>query len=89
VNIDSNFKSGEYHTSSFLSHIHDWEQKSIDRIKIAAEVARMDLRKYLDHIKNQTKISLSQVTNNLQSSRQDDDYTETELEKWIKQLNFF
>jgi hypothetical protein len=69
-----------------LSRINDWEQKSIDRIKIAAEVARTDLQKSLDRIKEQIKKSLSQVTNNLQSSRQADDYTETELEKWIKQL---
>ncbi len=49
-------------------------------------MARTDLQKYLDHIKNQIKMSLSQVTNNLQSSRQEDDYTETELKKWIQQL---
>ncbi len=73
-------------THPLLSRINDWEQKSIDKIRIAAEVARADLQKYLDHIKEQIKTSLCQVTNNLQSSRQADDYTEIELEKWIQQL---
>jgi hypothetical protein len=78
--------SQENMTHPFLSRINDWEQKSIDKIKIAAEGARADLRKYLNHIKEQIKTSLYQVTNNIQSSRQADDYTEIQLNKWIQQL---
>jgi hypothetical protein len=73
-------------THPLLACINEWEKKSIKKIKAAAEKARVNLRKYLGGTKNQVKISLCQVNNDLQSSRESDDYTEVELEKWIKQL---
>jgi uncharacterized UBP type Zn finger protein len=74
-----------------LSRIDDWEQTSIQKIRKAAEEARLNLRKHLDNtnldnIKNQLKTSLDQLTKDFQSSRETDDYTEIELKKWIEQL---
>jgi hypothetical protein len=69
-----------------LAFVDDWEKKSIKKIKLVAEKARSNLRKHLDNTKDEVKTSLCQVTDDLQSSRESDDYTEVELEKWIKQL---
>ena len=72
-----------------LTRINQWEQQSIDRIKGAAEEVRTNLQQYLVNTKDQIKTSLDQLTNDLQSSRNTDDYTEIELDKWIKQLQEF
>jgi hypothetical protein len=69
-----------------LSRINDWEQTSIATIQEAAAQARIDLRKSINHTKNQVKTSLGQVTKQFESSRQSDDYTEMDLNKWIEQL---
>ncbi|CAF1468943.1 unnamed protein product [Adineta ricciae] len=69
-----------------LVNINDWEQKSIEKIQIAAEQARIDVKKYLDDKKQQMTVSLHQITKELQSGRQSDDYTEVELKKWLKQI---
>ncbi|CAF2498712.1 unnamed protein product [Rotaria sp. Silwood2] len=73
-------------TNSLLSQIDDWEHKSIKKIQAAAEKARMDLRKYLDHSKQQLKTSLYELAKELQSGRESDDYTEMDLKKWMGQL---
>ena len=72
-----------------LTRVNQWEQQSIDRIKGAAEEVRTNLQQYLINTKGQIKTSLDQLTNDLQSSRNTDDYTEIELDKWIKQLQEF
>lgn len=69
-----------------LSRVRDWEQRSIMKIQAAAEQARMDIQKYLEHNKQQMQISLSRVTDELRSCRQSDDYTEIDLMKWLKQM---
>ena len=73
-------------THPLLSRIDQWEQKSIQKIKQAAEEARTKLQTFLADTKDQMKTSLGQVTNELQSSRESDDYTEIELDKWMEQL---
>ena len=73
-------------THPLLSRINQWEQRSIEKIKAAAEEARTNLQKYLTSTKDQMKTSLDQMSNDLQSSRDSDDYTEIELERWMKQL---
>jgi hypothetical protein len=66
-----------------LSYVNDWEQKSIKKIEEAAELARIDVRKYLDYNKHQLQTSLDQVTDELKLGRQSDDYTEIDLKKWM------
>jgi septal ring factor EnvC (AmiA/AmiB activator) len=69
-----------------LSRIDEWEQSSIKKIQEAAEEGRCELQKCLDHTKNTLKKSLDELTQELQSTRESDDYTEIDLTKWTKQL---
>jgi hypothetical protein len=69
-----------------VSRIDAWEQQSIKMIQLAAEEARKDLQQYLDHNMTQLKTTLFQITKSLQASRESDDYTEIDLNKWIERL---
>ncbi|CAF2863539.1 unnamed protein product [Rotaria sp. Silwood2] len=66
--------------------INKWEITSIENIRVAAQDARNDLQKYLDHTKIQVKTTLLSINNELQASRESDDYTELDLARWIQQL---
>jgi hypothetical protein len=70
-----------------LSRIDAWEQESIDKIRKAAEQARIDLNELIDQKKQEHKTTMIRLTNELQSSRESEDYTELDLKKWIDQLN--
>ena len=69
-----------------LSSIYAWERKSMRKIQEIAEKARNDLQQWMDKTKNEVKISLNQITEQLQSSEKSDNYTEIDLRKWTKQL---
>ena len=79
----------ENSTCPLLTRINRWEQQAIDKIKTAAEEARIYLQQHIGHTKDQIKQSLRQLTNHLQASRDADDFTEIELDRWIKQLQEF
>jgi hypothetical protein len=51
-----------------------------------AKQARVDLRKLIDQNKKDLKISMNQLTNELQSSRDSEDYTELDLKRWVDRL---
>lgn len=70
-----------------LSRIDVWERESIDKIQQVANQARVELNQLIDERKNEVKTTMSQLTNELQSSRQSEDYTEIDLKKWTNQLN--
>jgi hypothetical protein len=69
-----------------LSIINTWEQESIERINLTAETARAGLRQWIDRNNIEIKIPLERITNEIRSCQQADDYTETDLRRWIQQL---
>ncbi|CAF1226495.1 unnamed protein product [Adineta steineri] len=69
-----------------VSIIDTWEQESIARINLAAETARTDLQKWTDRNNIEVKIPFERITNEVRSCQQADDYTETDLKRWIQQL---
>jgi len=69
-----------------LIRIDEWEQESITKIQVAAEAARADLRQLLSQNKNELKVSVDKITNEMHSCREKDDYTESDLFKWMEQL---
>jgi hypothetical protein len=71
---------------SLLSRINTWEQESITKIQVAAEVARADLQELLVRNKEELRKSVTKITNELQAGRESDDYTEMDINKWTKQL---
>ncbi|CAF1029648.1 unnamed protein product [Adineta steineri] len=73
--------------NSFLSHIDEWEQESIDRIQQAAHQARVDLNELFKKSREKMTTIVAQLTNELQFSRTSENYTELDFKKWTVQLN--
>jgi hypothetical protein len=71
-----------------LVRINKWEQQSIDRIRAVANEARTDLKQVLDQFKKEIDTSLSQVADQLKSSRENQDYTKIDLKCWMDQLEW-
>ena len=69
-----------------LLQINTWERESIAKIQVAAEAARADLQNLLDRSNKELKKSVTIITNELQSCREADDYTEIDINKWTEQL---
>ena len=69
-----------------LSLVNKWEQESITKISRAAETARTDLQQWIEQNNIEVKIPFERITNELRSCQQAEDYTETDLKRWIQQL---
>ena len=69
-----------------LKSINKWEKESITKIQVAAEAARVDLQQILDRSKTQLSKACSDIVVNLHSSREADDFSENDLNRWMKQL---
>ena len=72
--------------NSLLKQINKWEKESITKIQVAAEAARADLREIIEKSKQQLSKSCHDIASNLRSSREADDFSENDLDQWIKQL---
>ncbi len=73
----------------FLPRIDNWEEESIKKIQTAAQTARDKLQQIFTRKKDETKILLENLTNELQSSRDSADYTENDISKWTEKLKTF
>jgi hypothetical protein len=80
------FNREEQNAHPILTQINTWELESIIKIQIAAETARVILRQIIDRNRNELKITMNKINEELRLSRESDDYTEIELEKWIQQI---
>jgi hypothetical protein len=67
---------------SILTRINAWETESIAKIKTAVEKARVDLRQF----REQLETSCSQISEELCSSRELDNYSEVDLGRWMEKL---
>jgi hypothetical protein len=76
----------EKSTQSLLTRIDQWEQESIKKIQATANKARIDLQQLLDQTKNELKMSVNRLTEELRTCRESDDYTEIDIKKWTEQL---
>jgi hypothetical protein len=75
--------SGEH---SVLKNIDKWEEESIAKIQVVAESARADLRQIIDEAKERLWKACRNIARDLRSSREADDYSENELNRWMEQL---
>jgi len=72
--------------NSLLKKIDKWEKYSIIKIQTAAETARKNLQKFLEQPKERLTKVCHDVTQNIRSSREADDFSEHDLDRWKKQL---
>ena len=66
--------------------INKWEQRSIERIRQVADDVRQSVKEHLNTNKMKLQRSLDEITDELRSNRENDDYTEIELQRWLSQL---
>jgi hypothetical protein len=69
-----------------LKEIDQWEKDSIAKIQAAAEMARTTLQELMSKLKERlSKVGLD-ITKDLRSSREADDFSENDLIRWKEQL---
>ena len=73
--------------SVLFGHINQWEKESIKKIQATAEAARVDLQQILSRSKRELSKACSDITVNLRSSREAEDFSEKDLHRWLKQLD--
>ncbi|CAF1327613.1 unnamed protein product [Rotaria sordida] len=79
-------QTSESQNHILLQQINDWERNSIDKIRQTADEARKLLLKYTAKHITGIEIELNKLTDQLRQNRQDNDFIETDLFRWINQL---
>lgn len=72
---------------SLFEKIDEWEQELIAKIESTAEVARANLREIVKNNRQNLKDSVSNFTKELQASREADDYTDIDINKWTQHIH--
>ena len=70
----------------FIQTINQWENSSIDKIKQTAEDARQLVFKHTEKHFVNIEEQLSQLTNQLRENREENDFVETDLNRWNDEL---
>lgn len=84
--IQQNIERSMYE-KSIMQKIDRWERESIKKIRIAAENARSDLRDIIDRSKRQLAKMSRDIATDLNSSSKNENFSEKDLVRWMKQLN--
>jgi hypothetical protein len=71
---------------SLLQAIQKWEEESITTIRVAAEAARADLQQLIVESKDKLSNACRDIAKDLRSSREADDFSENDLNRWMEQL---
>lgn len=71
---------------ALIEQVNLWEIESIEKIKKTAEETRQLLEKLTNEYVNQIGQNISQLTEELKRSREEDDIMETDLQKWKEEL---
>ncbi|CAF1317213.1 unnamed protein product [Didymodactylos carnosus] len=70
-----------------LRQIQQWEQESIEKIRMTAQKARDKVDRLVNRNKEDILEQFRLITTQLQHGRQEDDFVETALDRWMKQLH--
>jgi chromosome segregation ATPase len=71
---------------ALIQQIDDWERDSIKSIQKTAEEAREKLLKHITEQIEKLEIELNTLTKQLQQSREENDFYETDLNHWNEEL---
>ena len=69
-----------------ISDVDRWEQQSIKTIRNVANQARVEIETWLQKTKDTLNKSVSDMAEELKRRREEEDYTEKDLERWKEQL---
>ena len=73
-------------THPLIKQINQWEQQSIEKIRETADNRRKELLTVIDRHTKRVSDDLIQVTEEVNTARNENDYVETDLQAWINQL---
>ena len=73
--------------SALLKKIDKWEKEMIKNIQATAMVSRTRLIQMVDEEKDQLKSRFSSMANELKANQSTNDYVETDIQEWQKQLS--
>jgi len=76
----------EKSTQSLSERINHWEHESIKIIQETAKKARADLQQLLEKNKNELRMSVDRLMEELRTCRESDDYAEIDIKTWTEQL---
>ena len=77
----------EDHIINNLSTLIDqWEQNSIQRIQIAAEQARNDIKDLVKNKMKESMMMIKQLTDSFDNSRSNTHFAEIDIDEWTKQI---
>ena len=71
---------------TLMKEIDEWERDSIKKIQDTAEEARQQLFHHITGHIQDIETRLSELTDQLRTSRQDNDFIETDLHQWKEEL---
>ena len=69
-----------------IVHVNQWEQRSIEMIRAVAQQARADIDQWVQQAKININKSVDSLARELQLQREEDAYTEKDLERLKQQL---
>jgi chromosome segregation ATPase len=69
-----------------IQQIDQWEYESINKIKQIAKETRTQILNYKNKYINRIELKLNNLTDRLRQSRKENDFVETNLNEWNKQL---
>jgi hypothetical protein len=69
-----------------MQQIDKWERESIDKIQQTAKEARQLLIQYTTGHITEIEIQLNNLTDQLRKSREEDDFFETDLSRWKREI---
>jgi chromosome segregation ATPase len=75
------------HKHPLMKEIDTWEREAIKKIQETAEEARQQLFQHITGHISETELQLNKLTDQLRQSRQDNDFVETDLNQWKKELH--
>jgi hypothetical protein len=74
---------------TLLTQIDTWEKQSIEKIQSIAEIARADLKRLNEESTHRLSDFMNKLAEEFHLKRQNDEYAEGDLDRWMKQLEEF
>jgi hypothetical protein len=81
-----NERTTDPHKHASIQQIDKWEHDSVQRIRKIAEEARQTILKHATEHNKQIEADLNKLTDQLRQSREENDFSETDLRHWNEEL---
>ncbi len=70
-----------------IQKIYQWEKESIEKIQMAANTARAELQSFIEQSKENLETSIKRISEQINQSKQLNNYSEIDINQWKQQLN--